>query len=260
MMNLISSLAHVDPKAQLGANVTVEPFASIAGDVIIGDNTWVGSNAVIYDGARIGSNCRIFNGASISAIPQDLKFRGEKTTIEIGNNTTVREFATLNRGTAAKGKTVIGNNCLFMAYAHVAHDCVIGNNVIMVVQTMLGGEVTVDDWAIIGGGSGAHQFVRIGAHVMMAGGTIAVMDIPPYVRAGRSPLSFMGINSVGLERRGFSKEKITEIHEIYRVIYNTGKNRTQSLKYLEETFPPTDERDLIINFFRTSVRGVTRGR
>jgi len=257
---MISSLAHVDPKAQLGANVTVEPFASIAGDVIIGDNTWVGSNAVIYDGARIGNNCRIFNGASVSAIPQDLKFRGEKTTLELGNNNTVREFATLNRGTAAKGKTVIGNDCLFMAYAHVAHDCVIGNNVIMVVQTMLGGEVTVDDWAIIGGGSGAHQFVRIGAHVMMAGGSVAVMDIPPYVRAGRSPLSFMGINSIGLERRGFSKEKIAEIHEIYRVIYNTGRNRTQALGFIEETFPPTIERDLIIKFFRTSERGVIRVR
>lgn len=257
---MISTLAHVDPKAQLGANVTVEPFASIAGDVIIGDNTWIGSNAVIYDGARIGSNCRIFNGASVSSIPQDLKFRGEKTTIEIGDNTTVREFATLNRGTAAKGKTVIGNNCLLMAYAHVAHDCIVGNNVIMVVQTMLGGEVRVDDWAIIGGGSGAHQFVRLGAHSMMAGGTIAVMDVPPYVRAGRSPLSFMGINSIGLERRGFSKEKITEIHEIYRVIYNMGKNRTQAFKYIEENFAPTDERDLIIDFFRTSERGVTRGR
>lgn len=257
---MISSLAHVDPKAQLGANVTIEPFAYIAGDVIIGDNTWIGSNAVIYDGARIGRNCRIFNGASISAIPQDLKFRGEETTLEIGDNTTVREFATLNRGTSSKGRTVIGNNCLFMAYAHVGHDCVIGNNVIMVVQTMLGGEVIVDDWAIIGGGSGAHQFVHIGAHAMLAGGSVIVMDIPPYTRAGRNPLSFMGVNTVGLERRGFSKEKITEIHEIYRAIYNAGMNRTQAFEYIENNFPPTEERDLILNFFRTSERGVIRGR
>jgi len=257
---MISALAHIDPKAQLGEGVVVEPFAYIQGDVVIGDGSWIGPGAFIYDGARIGRNCRIFNGASISSIPQDLKFRGEKTTLEIGDNTTVREFATLNRGTISKGRTVIGNNCLFMAYAHVGHDCVIGNNVIMVVQTMLGGEVKVDDWVIIGGGSGAHQFVHIGTHAMLAGGSAIVMDIPPYIRAGRDPLSFMGVNTVGLERRGFSKEKITEIHEIYRAIYNTGMNRTQAFKYIEETFPPTDERDLIINFFRTSERGVIRGR
>jgi UDP-N-acetylglucosamine acyltransferase len=180
--------------------------------------------------------------------------------LEIGDNTTVREFATLNRGTRAKGKTVIGNNCLIMAYSHVAHDCVVGNNVVMVVQTMLGGEVIVDDWAIIGGGSGAHQFVHIGAHSMTGGGSLIVMDIPPYVKAGRNPLSFMGINSVGLERRGFSKEKIHEIHEIYRAIYNMGKNRTQAFQYIEENFAPTFERDRIIEFFRNSGRGVIRGR
>jgi UDP-N-acetylglucosamine acyltransferase len=252
---MISSLAYIDPK-----DVTVEPFALIRGDVVIGDGTWIGPHAVIYDGARIGNNCRIFNAASISAIPQDLKFRGEETTLEIGDNTTVREFATLNRGTRAKGKTVIGNNCLIMAYSHVAHDCVVGNNVVMVVQTMLGGEVIVDDWAIIGGGSGAHQFVHIGAHSMTGGGSLIVMDIPPYVKAGRNPLSFMGINSVGLERRGFSKEKIHEIHEIYRAIYNMGKNRTQAFQYIEENFAPTFERDRIIEFFRNSGRGVIRGR
>ncbi len=257
---MISSLAHIDPKAQLGKDVTVEPFAVIQGDVVIGDGTWIGPHAVIFDGARIGSKCRIFNGASISAIPQDLKFSGEETTLEIGNNTTVREFVTLNRGTSAKGKTVIGNNCLLMAYSHVAHDCVVGNNVVMVVQTMLGGEVIVDDWAILGGGSGAHQFVHIGAHSIIGGGSLIVMDVPPFVKAGRSPLSFMGINSVGLERRGFSKEKIHEIHEIYRAIYNMGKNRTQAFRYIEENFAPTDERDHIIEFFRNSKRGVIRGR
>ncbi|MGB8358588.1 MAG: acyl-ACP--UDP-N-acetylglucosamine O-acyltransferase [Bacteroidales bacterium] len=257
---MISSLAHIDPKAQLGKDVIVEPFAVIQGDVVIGDGTWIGPHAVIFDGARIGSKCRIFNGASISAIPQDLKFSGEETTLEIGNNTTVREFVTLNRGTSAKGKTVIGNNCLLMAYSHVAHDCVVGNNVVMVVQTMLGGEVIVDDWAILGGGSGAHQFVHIGAHSIIGGGSLIVMDVPPFVKAGRSPLSFMGINSVGLERRGFSKEKIHEIHEIYRAIYNMGKNRTQAFRYIEENFAPTDERDHIIEFFRNSERGVIRGR
>lgn len=257
---MISSLAYIDPEAQIGKDVIVEPFAFIQGDVVIGDGTWIGPHAVIYDGARIGNNCRIFNGATISSVPQDLKFSGEETTLEIGDNTTVREFATLNRGTRAKGKTVIGNNCLIMAYSHVAHDCVIGNNVVLVVQTMLGGEVIVDDWAIIAGGSGAHQFVHIGTHSITGGGSLIVMDIPPYVKAGRNPLSFMGINSVGLERRGFSKEKIHEIHEIYRAIYNMGKNRTQAFQYIEENFAPTFERDHIIEFFRNSGRGVIRGR
>jgi UDP-N-acetylglucosamine acyltransferase len=257
---MISSLAHIDPKARLGKDVTVEPFAVIQGDVVIGDGTWIGPHVVIYDGARIGNNCRIFNGASISAIPQDLKFNGEESTLEIGNDTTIREFATLNRGTRAKGKTVIGSNCLIMAYSHVAHDCVIGNNVVMVVQTIIGGEVIVDDWAIIGGGSGAHQFVHIGAHSITGGGSLIVMDVPPYSKAGRNPLSFMGINSVGLERRGFSKDKIHEIHEIYRAIYNMGKNRTQAFQYIEENFAPTIERDHILEFYRNSVRGVIRGR
>jgi UDP-N-acetylglucosamine acyltransferase len=257
---MISSLAHIDPEARLGKDVTVEPFALIQGDVVIGDGTWIGSHAVIYDGARIGSNCRIFNGASVSAIPQDLKFMGEKTTLEIGDNTTVREFATLNRGTNSKGKTVIGSNCLLMAYAHVAHDCIIGDNVIIVSYSGVAGEVIIDEWAILGGGSRAHQFVHIGAHAMIGGGGVVRIDVPPYVKADRDPLSFMGVNSIGLERRGFTREKVREIHEIYRALFNSGKNTSQALKYIEETFAPTHERDYILEFYRNSVRGVIRGR
>ena len=257
---MISALAHIDPGAQIGANVTVEPFAYIQGDVVIGEGTWIGPHAVIYDGARIGKNCRIFNGASVSAIPQDLKFMGEKTTVEIGDNTTVREFATLNRGTSAKGRTVIGSNCLLMAYVHVAHDCKIGDHVIMVGYSGVAGEVEIGDWAILGGTTVVHQFVHIGAHSILGGGSKVRIDVPPYIKADREPLSFMGINTVGLERRGFSKEKVHEIHEIYRAFYNMGKNTTQALEYIAETFPPTDERDHILSFIKNSERGVIKGR
>jgi len=257
---MISALAHIDPAAQIGAGVTVEPFAYIQGDVVIGDGTWIGPHAVIYDGARIGKNCRIFNGASVSAIPQDLKFMGEKTTVEIGDNTTVREFATLNRGTSAKGKTVIGNNCLLMAYVHVAHDCKIGDNVIMVGYSGIAGEVEIGDWAILGGTTVVHQFVHIGAHSILGGGSKVRIDVPPYIKADREPLSFMGINTVGLERRGFSKEKVHEIHEIYRAFYNMGKNTTQALEFIAETFAPTPERDSILTFIKGSARGVIKGR
>lgn len=257
---MISVLAHIDPAAQIGANVTIEPFAYIQGDVVIGDGSWIGPHAVIYDGARIGKNCRIFNGASVSAIPQDLKFMGEKTIVEIGDNTTVREFATLNRGTSAKGKTIIGSNCLLMAYVHVAHDCRIGDNVIMVGYSGIAGEVEIGDWAILGGTTVVHQFVHIGAHAILGGGSKVRIDVPPYIKADREPLSFMGINTVGLERRGFSKEKVHEIHEIYRAFYNMGKNTTQALEYIAETFSPTPERDSILTFIKGSARGVIKGR
>ncbi|HUW93558.1 MAG TPA: acyl-ACP--UDP-N-acetylglucosamine O-acyltransferase [Bacteroidales bacterium] len=257
---MISALAHVDPAAQIGANVTIEPFAYIQGDVIIDEGTWIGPHAVIYDGARIGKNCRIFNGASVSAIPQDLKFMGEKTTVEIGDNTTVREFATLNRGTNAKGRTVIGSNCLLMAYVHVAHDCIIGDHVIMVGYSGIAGEVEIGDWAILGGTTVVHQFVHIGAHAILGGGSKVRIDVPPYIKADREPLSFMGINHVGLERRGFSKEKVHEIHEIYRAFYNMGKNTTQALEYIAEAFSPTTERDHILTFIKNSERGVIKGR
>ena len=257
---MISSLAHIDPQARLGEGVTVEPFAVIYGDVVIGDGTWIGSGAVIYDGARIGSNCRIFNGASISAIPQDMKFSGEETTLEIGDNTTVREFATLNRGTRARGRTSIGKNCLLMAYVHVAHDCSLGDNVIMVASSGIAGEVELGDWVTLGGGVIVHQFVRIGNHAFLGGGSKVRMDVPPFIKADREPLAYMGINSVGLERRGFTKEKMHELHEIYRTYFNMGMNGSKALEHIEANFPPTPERDYIIQFIRGSERGVIRGR
>ncbi len=257
---MISSLAQIDPRAKIGAGVRVEPFAVIYGDVVIGDGTWVGAGAVIYDGARIGSNCRIFNGASISAIPQDLKFMGEETTLEIGDNTTVREFATLNRGTRARGRTVIGNNCLLMAYVHVAHDCQLGDHVIMVASSGIAGEVELGDWSTLGGGVIVHQFVRIGKHAFLGGGSKVRMDVPPYIKADREPLAYMGINSVGLERRGFSQEKIRELHEIYRAYFNMGMNSSSALDYIEANFEPAPERDHILEFIRTSERGIIKGR
>lgn len=257
---MISSLAHIDPDAQLGSGVTVEPFATVYGDVIIGDGTWIGSGAVIYDGARIGRNCRIFNGASISAIPQDLKFSGEETTLEIGDNTTVREFATLNRGTNARGRTTIGKNCLLMAYVHVAHDCSLGDNVIMVASSGIAGEVVLGDWVTLGGGTIVHQFVRIGNHAFLGGGSKVRMDVPPFIKADREPLAYMGINSVGLERRGFTKEKMRELHEIYRAYFNMGMNGSKALEYIDANFQSSPERDYILEFIRKSERGVIRGR
>ncbi len=257
---MISSLAHIDPGAQLGEGVTVEPFAVVYKDVVIGDGTWIGSGAVIYDGARIGRNCRIFNGASISAIPQDLKFSGEETILDIGDNTTVREFATLNRGTRARGMTTIGKNCLLMAYVHVAHDCQLGNNVIMVALSGIAGEVVLGDWVTMGGGSMVHQFVHIGAHTIIGGGAKVRIDVPPYIKADREPLAFMGLNTVGLERRGFTREKMHELHEIYRAYYNMGMTGTKALEYITDSFPSTPERDCIIDFIKNSSRGVIRGR
>ena len=257
---MISNLAFVHPEAKIGKDVIVEPFAYIAGNVIIDEGTWVGPNATILDGARIGKNCKIFPSAVVSGIPQDLKFRGEETTAELGDNTTVRECVTVNRGTAAVGKTVVGSNCLLMAYSHVGHDCTIKNNVIIGNSTALAGEVDVDDWAILSAGTMAHQFSHIGAHVMIGGGGKVRIDVPPFIKADRDPLSFMGLNSVGLTRRGFEKEKIDEIHEIYRTIYQKGLNITQALENVEKDFKPSVERDYILGFIRKSERGIIRAR
>ncbi|MDP2112455.1 MAG: acyl-ACP--UDP-N-acetylglucosamine O-acyltransferase, partial [Bacteroidota bacterium] len=220
-------LAYVHPEAKLAENVVIEPFVTIDKDVIIGEGTRIGSSVTILPGVRIGKNCQIFPGAVIGAVPQDLKFRGEYSTVEIGDNTTIREFVTINRGTSAKGKTVIGNNCLLMAYVHVAHDCIVGNNVILVNNTQLAGEVIVDDYAILAGMVAVHQFVHVGSHVMIAGGSLVRKDVPPFIKAGREPLSYVGINSIGLRRRNISNEKIREIQEIYRYIYQKGLNISQ---------------------------------
>jgi UDP-N-acetylglucosamine acyltransferase len=257
---MISRLAYIHPDARLGNNVTVDPFAYIAGNVVIGDGTWIGPNATILDGARIGKNCKIFPTAVVSGIPQDLKFRGEETTVEIGDGTTLREAVTVNRGTAAVGKTIIGDNCLLMACSHIGHDCSIGNNCIIGNATGLAGEVKVEDWAILSGGTLVHQFTRIGAHVIVGGGSKIRIDVPPFIKADREPLSYMGLNTVGLTRRGFEKERIDEIHNIYRALYQNNMNLSQALEYVEKEFRQAPDRDYIIDFIRNSERGVIRAR
>lgn len=256
---MISNLAFVHPKARLASNVTVEPFAYVDNNVEIGEGTWIGPNSTILNGARIGKNCKIFPCSVISAIPQDLKFRGEETTAEIGDSTTIREGATINRGTAASGKTIIGKNCLVMTYAHVGHDCNIGNNCILGNGTGLAGEVQIDDWAILSASTLVHQFSRIGGHVMIGGGSKVRTDVPPFIKADRDPLSYLGINTVGLTRRGFENDRINEIHNIYRVIYQNGLNVSQALDCIEHEFSPSPDRDYILLFIRKSERGIIRG-
>ncbi len=252
-------LAYVHPDAKVADNVVIEPFVSIDHDVVIGEGTRIGSSVTILPGTRIGKNCNIFPGAVIGAVPQDLKFRGEYSTAEIGDNNTIREYVTINRGTAAKGKTVIGNNNLIMAYVHVAHDCVVGSNVIIVNSTQLAGEVCIDDWAIIGGMSAIHQFCRIGSHVMISGGSLVRKDVPPFIKAGREPLSYVGINSIGLRRRNFNNDKIREVQDIYRYIYQKGLNVAQAVEIIEAEMPATPERDEVLLFVKDSKRGVIRG-
>jgi UDP-N-acetylglucosamine acyltransferase len=252
-------LAYVHPDAKVAENVVIEPFVSIDRDVIIGEGTHIGSSVTILAGTRIGKNCKIFPGAVIGAIPQDLKFRGEYTTVEIGDNNTLREYVTVNRGTASKGKTVVGNNNLIMAYVHIAHDCKVGNAVILGNNTQLAGEVVVDDWAIISGMTGIHQFCRIGSHVMIGGGSLVRKDVPPFIKAGREPLSYVGINSIGLRRRNYSNEKIREIQDIYRYIYQKGLNNAQAVEIIEAEMPATQERDEVLLFVKDSKRGIIRG-
>lgn len=252
-------LAYIHSDADIERNVVIEPFVTIEKDVVIGKGTWIGSNATIMEGARIGENCRIFPGAVISAIPQDLKFKGEKSLTIIGNNCTVRECATINRGTAVNGQTKVGDDCLIMAYAHIAHDCIIGNNCIIVNSVALGGHVTIGDFAIIGGLSAIHQFVSVGKHAMISGGSLVRKDVPPFVKAAREPLSFVGINSIGLRRRGFSNDKIQEIQNIFRILYQSNNNNTQAIFKIETEITVSTERDEIISFVQNSGRGIMRG-
>ena len=253
------SLSYIDPQAKLAKNVVVEPFVTIERNVEIGSGTWIGSNVTIMEGARIGENCEIFPGAVISAIPQDLKFDGEDSLAIIGDNTIIRECATINRATKATGKTIVGNNCLIMAYAHIAHDCVIGNNAIVVNNVSMGGHVEIGEHAIIGGLTAIHQFIKIGKHCMVSGGSLVRKDIPPYVKAGREPLSFIGINSIGLRRKKFSESEITEIQDIYRILYQKGNNNTQAVNKIEIDFKISEIRDEIISFVRNSGRGIMKG-
>lgn len=258
-MNVISPLAFVHPEAIIGDNVTIEPFAYVDRNVKIGDGTHIMAHATLLYGARIGNNCTIFPQATIAAIPQDLKFKGEDTVAIVGDRTVIRECATVNRGTASKGFTIVGEDCLIMAYSHVAHDCVLKNHVILGNAAQLAGEVEIDDYAIVSGGSLVHQFTRIGAHVMIQGGSKISKDIPPYVMVGREPISYVGLNVVGLRRRGFSGERINSIQEIYRYLYQSGYNTTQATERIENELPDTEDRKYILDFVRNSSRGIVRG-
>jgi UDP-N-acetylglucosamine acyltransferase len=256
---MISNLTHIDPTAVIGQNVHIDPFTMIHENVIIGEGTWIGSNVTIFSGARIGKNCKIFPNAVIAGVPQDLKFQGEDSTVVIGDNTTIRECVTISRGTVDKQTTMVGENCLLMAYVHVAHDCIIGNNVIIANSVQIAGHVSIDDWAIVGGSSAIHQFVKIGMHSMISGGSLVRKDVPPFTKAAREPLSYAGVNSLGLRRRGFSSENIALIQEVYRYLFLNSLNNSKALEQIEVNLPATKERDEILNFIRSSERGVMKG-
>ena len=254
---MISPLAHVHPNAKIGNNVKIDPFAVVEDEVSIGDGSHIMSHASIFSGTTIGKQSTVFPGAVIGAVPQDLKFVGEKTTVEIGDHTTIREYVTIHRGTKDKWKTVVGNHCLLMAYAHVAHDCTVGNHVILANCVQLAGHVQVDDYAIIGGLSGAHQFTRIGAHAYVGGNSAIRKDIPPYVKAAREPLSFMGVNLVGLQRCKFSKETIREISDIYHILFVEKHTTTAAISMIEKTFS-NGTKDSIIDFIKSSKAGIIK--
>ncbi len=252
-------LVNIHPNAKIGKNVVIDPFASIEEDVEIGDNTWIGSNAVIMSGARIGSGCKIFPGAVISAIPQDLKFAGEKTYVEIGNNSSIRECVTVNRGTKTRGKTVVGSNCLLMAYSHIGHDCEIGNNVIIGNASQIAGEVEIDDYAILSSSVLVHQFSKIGCHVMISGQSKVKKDVPPYVTVAYDPIAYAGLNSVGLRRRQFPSEVINTIADVYRILFTSNLNVKNALAEIEKNIPESKERNIIIDFINNSERGIMKG-
>ena len=256
---MISPLASVSPKAKIGANVTIEPFSCIYDDVEIGDNTWIGPNVTIMNGARIGSDCRFFPGCVISAIPQDLKFDGEDSLTIIGNHSTIREAVTINRGTKARGYTQIGEHCLIMATAHIAHDCVLGNHVVIVNGVGIAGHVEIGDYSILGGLSAVHQFGRIGQHVMVSGGTLVRKDVPSYITVGKEPVAYMGVNSTGLKRRGFTTESINLIQKAYHILFQQGLNTSQALLRMATELQQTPEILEIINSVKLSERGIVKG-
>ncbi len=255
---MISNLAYIDTNAKLGKDVTVQPFAYIEGNVEIGDNTIIASGAKVLNGARVGKGCYIHSGAVVSGIPQDLKFVGEESLCYVGDGTMVRECATINRGTKAKGYTKVGNNCLIMAYAHVAHDCVVGDRVILVNNVSVAGEVEIGDWAILGGHVAVHQFVKIGQHAMIAGGSLIGKDVPPYVIAGHNPVSYVGLNIVGLRRRGFEAKQIGQMQDIYRTLFQSELNTTNALNKIESDAEESVYKNEILDFGRNSKRGMIK--
>lgn len=256
----ISNLSVIHPEAQIGQDVTIGPFCYVDKDVVIGDGTHIGPNVTIFDGARIGKKCTIYPGAVISAVPQDLKFRGEISTTEIGDYTAIREYVTINRGTAAAGKTVVGSHCLLMAYVHVAHDCMLGDHVILANTVNLAGHVEIQDWAILEGLVAVQQFMKIGAHSFIAGGSLVRKNVPPFVKAAREPLSYAGINSIGLKRRQFSPEQIKGIQDVYRILFVMGYSLSKALDIVEQELPYSQERNQIVEFIRTNeALGIMKG-
>jgi UDP-N-acetylglucosamine acyltransferase len=255
----MSTLRHVDPAARIAEKVEIGPFTTIYGDVEIGEGTWIGPNVTIMDGARIGSHCRIFPGAVISAIPQDLKYEGEKTTAEVGDYTTIRECCTINRGTRDRMTTRVGTNCLLMAYVHLAHDVMVGDNCIIANSANIAGHVVIEDWVVVEGVVAMQQFVRVGQHSFVAGGSLVRKNVPPYVKAAREPLSYAGVNTVGLRRRGFANETIAHIEDVYRMIYVHNSNMSRALHAAELELPNTPEKEIILEFIRLSDKGIIRG-
>ena len=256
---MISPLAHISPKATLGENVTIQPFSHVYDDVIIGDGCIIHSNVSLYPGTRLGKNCEVFPGAVIGVVPQDLKFDGEYTTVEIGDNTKIRECVTIHRGTKDRMTTKIGKNCLLMTYVHIAHDCQLGDNVILASYVGLSGHVTIDDFAIIEGKAAAQQFVHIGAHCFIGGASLIRKDVPPYIKAAREPMTYAGVNSVGLRRRGMSDEQIREIEDIYRLVYVQNSNISKGIAAVRETMPASSLVEEILGFIQGSDKGVIRG-
>lgn len=255
----ISDRAAVHPGARLAEGVTVEPFSSIAEDVDIGPGTWIGPNVTILDGVRIGAHCRIFPGAVIGGVPQDLKFAGENTTVVIGDHTTIRECCTVNRGTTDRMTTRVGSHCLLMAYTHIAHDAVVGDHCVLANCASIAGHVTIEDWVIIEGVVAVQQFVRIGQHAFVAGGSLVRKNIPPFVKVAREPLSYIGVNAIGLRRRGFADEFVRAVEDIYRTLYITGGNMSQAIKVAEMELPVSDAKETILDFIRASDKGIVRG-
>lgn len=252
-------LTSIHPKARIGRNVDISPFVTVYEDVEIGDGCWIGPNVTIMNGARIGNNCKIYPGAVISGEPQDLKYLGEPTLAIIGDDTTIRECVTVNKGTTANQQTIVGSNCLLMAYAHVAHDCVIGNNCVIANNAALAGHIVIEDYAVLGGVSAVHQFVKIGQHAFVSGGSLVRKDVPPFVKAAKEPLSYVGINSIGLRRRGYKEDSINLIEDIYRIIFVKNHNITKALSLVDEEFASSPEKDIIVDFIRGSERGIMKG-
>lgn len=256
---MINTLSNIHPGAKIGHNVKIGAFVTIESDVVIGEGTEIGPNVCVLNGTRIGKNCKVFPGAILGAIPQDLKFKDEESKLIIGNNVTIREYCTINRGTQANYTTEIHDNCLIMAYCHVAHDCVIRENCILANCVNLAGHIEIGPKSVLGGLTAVHQFVRIGAHVMVGGGSLVRKDVPPFIKAAREPLSYAGVNFIGLKRRGFTEEQIHEIHEIYRILYIKGNNTTQAVEKIQSTISDSPERSRILNFIEKADRGIIRG-